>query len=80
MKCRVYARRTTCPYLCLHQKLVGFFFQWGTKCYETYIVIEKKGGPDKMTDLSGLNSISIGLLGKHFQLIGSVFSKEIWEM
>lgn len=58
----------------------GFFFQWGTKCYETYRVIEQKGGPDKMTDLSGLNSISIGLLGKHFQLIGSVFSKGIWEM
>lgn len=43
-------------------------------------MIEQKGGPDKMTDLSGLNSISIGLLGKHFQLIGSVFSKGIWEM
>lgn len=43
-------------------------------------MIEQKGGPDKIKDLSGLNSIRIGLLGKHFQLIGSVFSKGIWEM
>lgn len=56
------------------------FFQCGTKCYETDRVIEQKGGPDKITDLSGLNSIRISLLGKHFQLIGSVFCKGIWEM